>query len=27
MGNYTLLQAARGEVLDRPPVWVMRQAG
>lgn len=27
MGNDRLLQAARGEVLDRPPVWVMRQAG
>ena len=27
MDNYRLLQAARGEVLDRPPVWMMRQAG
>ncbi len=27
MGNYRLLQAARCEVLDCPPVWVMRQAG
>ena len=27
MGNYRLLQAARSEVLERPPVWVMRQAG
>jgi uroporphyrinogen decarboxylase len=27
MQNYRLLQAARGEVLDRPPVWIMRQAG
>jgi uroporphyrinogen decarboxylase len=27
MGNYTLLQAARGQVLERPPVWMMRQAG
>lgn len=27
MGNYTLLQAARGELIERPPVWVMRQAG
>ncbi len=27
MVNHRLLQAARGEVLDRPPVWVMRQAG
>ncbi|BAY49709.1 uroporphyrinogen III decarboxylase [Scytonema sp. HK-05] len=27
MGNYRLLQAAQGEVLERPPVWMMRQAG
>lgn len=27
MRNYTLLQAARGELVERPPVWVMRQAG
>ncbi|NJR64999.1 MAG: uroporphyrinogen decarboxylase [Leptolyngbyaceae cyanobacterium CRU_2_3] len=27
MKNTRLLQAARGEVLDRPPVWMMRQAG
>lgn len=27
MGNYRLLQAARGESLESPPVWMMRQAG
>lgn len=27
MENYTLLQAARGEAVERPPVWMMRQAG
>ncbi len=27
MSNTTLLKAARGEVLERPPVWMMRQAG
>ncbi|MBE9181915.1 uroporphyrinogen decarboxylase [Oculatella sp. LEGE 06141] len=27
MENVSLLQAARGEVFDRPPVWMMRQAG
>jgi uroporphyrinogen decarboxylase len=27
MKNDRLLQAARGEVLERPPVWMMRQAG
>ena len=27
MENYKLLQAAQGKKLDRPPVWMMRQAG
>jgi uroporphyrinogen decarboxylase len=27
MTNNSLLQAARGEKLERPPVWIMRQAG
>ena len=27
MANQTILQAARGETLERPPVWMMRQAG
>lgn len=27
MQNYTLIQAAKGDVVKRPPVWVMRQAG
>ncbi len=27
MESYRLLRVARGEVLSRPPVWIMRQAG
>ena len=27
MQNYTLMQAAKGNAVKRPPVWVMRQAG
>lgn len=27
MANYSLLQAAQREVMERPPVWIMRQAG
>ena len=27
MKNELLLQALKGEIIERPPVWMMRQAG